>query len=77
VRGNELILGFKSETVRALMDRPEHLEPAKRAFREVLGIELNLRCVLVNAQGKLPPHIPPDSMVGEALQQGGKLVDQK
>ncbi len=77
VRGNELILGFKSETVRALMDRPEHLEPAKRAFREVLGIELNLRCVLINTQGKLPPHIPPDSMVGEALQHGGKLVDQK
>ncbi len=77
VRGNELILGFKSETVRALMDRPEHLEPAKRAFREVLGVEINLRCMLVNAQGKLPPHIPPDSMVAEALQQGGKLVDEE
>ncbi len=76
VRGKDLILGFKSETVRALMDRPEHLDAARQAFQEVLGVELNIRCVVVNAQGKLPPHIPPDSMVAEALNQGGKLVDE-
>ncbi|MEJ5239964.1 MAG: DNA polymerase III subunit gamma/tau [Anaerolineales bacterium] len=76
VRGKDLILGFKSETVRALMDRPEHLDAARKVLQEVLGVELNIRCVVVNAQGKLPPHIPPDSMVAEALNQGGKLVDE-
>lgn len=77
IRGNDLILGFKSEIVRSLMDRPEHIEPTRKTLQDVLGVELNIRCVVVNAQGKLPPHIPADSMVAEALNHGGKLVDEE
>nr|BAL44374.1 DNA polymerase III subunits gamma and tau [uncultured bacterium]BAL56572.1 DNA polymerase III subunit gamma/tau [uncultured Chloroflexota bacterium] len=77
IRGHDLILGFKSEIVRALMDRPEHIEPTRKVLKEMLGVELSIRCVVVNAQGKLPPHIPANSMVAEALNQGGKLVEEE
>lgn len=76
IRGRELILGFRSEVVRSLMDRAEHLDATRRTIQEVLGVELNIRCVVVK-QGKLPPHVPPDSMVAEALKRGGELVDEE
>jgi hypothetical protein len=75
VRGNELYLGFQSETVRALMDIPEKVEVARKAIADVLGVELSIRCVVTNARGQLPPDVNPDGMVATALQNGGEIVD--
>ncbi len=75
VRGDQLILGFQSETVRKLMDKPENLEVTRRAIHDVLGVELNVQCVVTNAKGKLPPNISQDGMVAAALNHGGKIVD--
>jgi hypothetical protein len=41
----------------------------------VLGVELNVQCVVTNARGKLPPNIAQDGMVAAALNHGGKIVD--
>jgi hypothetical protein len=30
---------------------------------------------VINARGKVPPHIPQDGMVATALNQGGEIVD--
>jgi DNA polymerase-3 subunit gamma/tau len=75
VRGDELLLGFQSETVRALMDKPENLEVAGRAIAQVLGSPLRIRCVVTNARGKMPPDLPQDGMVATALNHGGQIVD--
>ncbi len=75
VRGDELLLGFQSETVRNLMDKPENLEVARKALSEVLGFAMRIKCVVVNARGKLPPNVSPDGMVAAALNQGGEIVD--
>jgi DNA polymerase-3 subunit gamma/tau len=75
VRGSELILGFQSDKVRALMDRPEQLEVTRRAIQDVLGLELQIKCVVTNARGKLPPDVPQDGMVATALNHGGEIVD--
>ncbi len=75
VRRDELLLGFQSETVRALMDKPENLEVTRKAIEEVLGASLKIRCVVVNARGKLPPNVSQDGMVATALNQGGEIVD--
>ena len=40
VRGDELLLGFQSETVRALMDKPENLEVTRKADRTAFGLAL-------------------------------------
>ena len=75
VRGDELVLGFQSDTVRAIMDRPENMEAARKAIAAVLGHSVQLRCVVINARGKVPPNMPQDGMVATALNQGGEIVD--
>ena len=75
IRGDTLILGFQSDTVRKLMDKPENLEVTRRAIHDVLGVDLGVQCVVTNAKGKLPPNISQDGMVAAALNHGGKIVD--
>ena len=75
VRDDELVLGFQSDTVRALMDTPEKLEAARNAIATVLGQSVRLRCVVINARGKVPPNMTQDGMVATALNQGGEIVD--
>jgi DNA polymerase-3 subunit gamma/tau len=75
VRGDELVLGFQSDTVRALMDKPENLEATRKAIAAVLGVDLKVKCAVTNARGKLPPHVSADGMVATALDHGGEIVD--
>jgi DNA polymerase III subunit gamma/tau len=75
VRGDELHLGFQSETVRALMDKPENLEATQRAIADVLGVEMKIKLGVTNAKGKLPPDLSQDGMVATALNHGGEIVD--
>jgi DNA polymerase III subunit gamma/tau len=75
VHGDELLLGFQSDTVRALMDKSENLEAARKAIETVLGASLRIRCVVVNARGKVPPNLSQDGMVATALDHGGEIVD--
>jgi DNA polymerase-3 subunit gamma/tau len=75
VRGDQLILGFQSDKVLALMDRPEQLDVTRKAISDVLGVTLQIKCVVTNAKGKLPPDVPQDGMVATALNHGGEIVD--
>jgi DNA polymerase-3 subunit gamma/tau len=75
VRGDELILGFQSDTVRALMDKPENLDVTQKAIADVLGVSLKVKCAVTNAKGKLPPNVSADGMVATALDHGGEIVD--
>jgi len=75
VQGDELTLGFQSETVRALMDKPENIRAARQAIAEVLGANLKITCVVTNARGKVPPNLAPDGMVATAVDHGGEIVD--
>jgi len=75
VRGSDLYLGFQSETVRALMDIKEKKDIAQAAIKDVLGVELSIKCVVTNAKGQLPPDVNPDGMVATAIQNGGEIVD--
>jgi DNA polymerase-3 subunit gamma/tau len=77
MHGDELVLGFQSDAVRAIMDRPENIEAARKAIAAVLGHAVRLRCVVINARGKVPPNIPQDGMVATALNQGGEIVDMQ
>jgi DNA polymerase-3 subunit gamma/tau len=75
VAGGALVLGFQSETVLALMDKPENLEAAAQAIAEVLGSSMQIRCVVTNARGKVPSQLSHDGMVATALDHGGEIVD--
>jgi DNA polymerase-3 subunit gamma/tau len=75
VRGDVLVLGFPSETLRQKMDKPENLDITRRVIHDILGVDLSVQCVVTSAKGKLPPNIPQDGMVAAALHHGGKIVD--
>ena len=75
VLGDELTLGFQSETVRSLMDMPEKVQVANEALKEILGVDLHIQCVVTNAKGDLPADIDPNGMVATAIQNGGEIVD--
>jgi DNA polymerase-3 subunit gamma/tau len=75
LRGDELLLGFQSDTVRALMDKPENLEATRKAIAGILGSSLRIKCVVMNARGKVPPNLVQDGMVATAINHGGEIVD--
>jgi DNA polymerase-3 subunit gamma/tau len=75
VQGNELVLGFQSDTVRELMEKNAHIEHTRTALKEILGVEMSIKCVVTNAKGQLPSDVNPDGMVATAIQNGGEIVD--
>jgi DNA polymerase-3 subunit gamma/tau len=75
VQGKTLVLGFASNVLVEKMDKPEHADILRKALADVLGVQLDLRCVVTNAKGKLPPNVSQDGMVAAALNQGGEIVD--
>ena len=56
---------------------PRISRPLRKAIAAVLGHAVRLRCVVINARGKVPPNIPQDGMVATALNQGGEIVDMQ
>src|SRR5512138_1890859 len=44
IRGDVLVLGFPSETLRQKMDKPENLEITRRVIHDVLGVDLGVQC---------------------------------
>ncbi len=75
VNGDTLVLGFASDVLVGKMNKPEQLEAAQKAITDALGVKLNIRCVVTNAKGKVPPHVSQDGMVATAIQHGGEIVD--
>ena len=75
VQGGTLVLGLASGVLVEKMEKPEHIEIARQAIAELLGVELAIRCVVTSATGAVPPDIDQNGMVAAALQAGGKIVD--
>jgi DNA polymerase-3 subunit gamma/tau len=75
VQGDALVLGFASDVLVGKMNKPDQIEAAQKAIADALGVKLNIRCMVTNARGKVPPHVPQDGMVAAALNQGGEIVD--
>jgi len=38
-------------------------------------VDVNIRCVVTNVKGRIPPNVPQDGMVATAIQHGGEIVD--
>ena len=75
IKDGALVLGFASEVLRSKMDAPGQLDVTRKVIAEVLGVELQLRCVVSNARQPAPPDVKPDGMVAAALKEGGEIVD--
>jgi DNA polymerase-3 subunit gamma/tau len=74
VQGNTLVLGFASDVLMSKMKADEQARTTQ-LIADALGVTLNIRCEVMNAKGKVPPHVSQDGMVATAIHQGGEIVD--
>jgi hypothetical protein len=75
VQGNTLILGLASDVLISKIDKPDQIDAIRRLIEDEFGVDMNVRCVVTTAKGKIPPNIPQDGMVAAAIQHGGQIVD--
>lgn len=75
VQGKTLILGMASDVLVEKLNKPDQIETIQRLIKDHFHVELNVRCVVTNAKGKLPSHVAQDGMVAAAIQHGGEIVD--
>jgi DNA polymerase III subunit gamma/tau len=75
IKEGVLVLGFASEVLRSKMEVPEQLELTRKAIAEVVGTDLQLRCVISNTKQSAPSDVKADGMVAAAIKHGGEIVD--
>ena len=75
MQGKTLILGLASDVLVSKIDKPDQIEAIKKLIKDEFGADVNIRCVVTTAKGKIPPNVPQDGMVAAAIQHGGQIVD--
>ena len=75
MQGKTLILGLASDVLVSKIDKPDQIEAIQKLIREQFGADVNIRCVVTTAKGKIPPNVQQDGMVATAIQHGGQIVD--
>jgi DNA polymerase III subunit gamma/tau len=75
MQGKTLILGLASDVLVSKIDKPDQIEAIKKLIKDEFGVDVNVRCVVTTAKGKIPPNVPQDGMVATAIQHGGQIVD--
>ncbi|HEX6034340.1 MAG TPA: DNA polymerase III subunit gamma/tau [Anaerolineales bacterium] len=75
MQGKTLILGLASDVLVSKIDKPDQIEAIQKLLKDEFGVDVNIRCVVTTAKGKIPPNIPQDGMVAAAIQHGGQIVD--
>ena len=78
LKDNLLILGFQTEVVKSKMETAENLELLRKTIQSILGVTLNIRCVVVGAKGGPPPEqMEGGGMVNTALDLGGTIMHEE
>jgi DNA polymerase-3 subunit gamma/tau len=75
IQGNTLILGLASDVLVSKIDKADQIEIIQKLIKDEFGVDMNIRCMVTNAKGKIPPNVSQDGMVATAIQHGGEIVD--
>lgn len=80
IKNGTLLLAFQTEVIKGKMEAGENLDLTRQVVSQVLGVELQVRCVVASGKknSNLPADINVDSdgMVGTALRDlGGEVVE--
>jgi DNA polymerase-3 subunit gamma/tau len=75
VQGGTLILGLASDVLISKLDKPDQVESIRKLIKDAFNVDINVRCVVTNARGRVPHDVPQDGMVAAAIQHGGEVVD--
>jgi hypothetical protein len=77
MQGKTLILGLASDVLVSKIDKPDQVDVIRRLIKDQFGVDVNVRCVVTNVKGKIPPNVSQDGMVAAAIQHGGEIVDMQ
>jgi hypothetical protein len=77
IQGKTLILGLASDVLVSKIDKPDQIEAIQKLIKDQFGVDMDIRCVVTTAKGKIPPDVPQDGMVAAAIQHGGQIVDME
>jgi DNA polymerase III subunit gamma/tau len=77
LQGKTLILGLASDVLVSKIDKPDQIEAIQKLIKDEFGVNVNVRCVVTTAKGKIPPNVAQDGMVATAIQHGGEIVDMQ
>lgn len=77
VQGQTLVLGLASDVLVSKIDKPDQIEAIRKLIKDEFGVDVNVRCVVTTAKGKIPPNVSQDGMVAAAIQHGGEIVDMQ
>lgn len=80
MRNGVLQLAFGSEVLKTMMEKGNNLKITRKAIREVLGVEVEIACIVVQGKGsqlQLDADIEADGMVSTAIRLGGKIVHKE
>jgi DNA polymerase III subunit gamma/tau len=76
-----LILGFASEILKTKMESNDHLEITRRAVQQVTGVNMPIRCVVIDSKSTSAPDehgMAVNSLVNSAINEmGGQILDVK
>lgn len=80
MRNGVLVLGFASEVLKEKMEMADNVRLTQLAIARVIGAEIPITCVVMQAKGKTIPAdlgVDADGMVGTALDLGAKIVKKE
>lgn len=81
LKGNILVLGFSSDTLKVMMEKESNLTLTSDILEEVFGQPMFIECIVTTHEGsRIPDHIKidQDGMVGTATRDlGGKISSAK
>jgi DNA polymerase-3 subunit gamma/tau len=77
MQGETLILGLASDVLVSKIDKPDQIEVIRKLIKDQFGVDVNVRCVVTTAKGKIPPDVSQDGMVATAIRHGGEIVDMQ
>jgi len=77
IKGSVLILGYPSDILKTQVEKSHNLEVIQAAIKEVLGLDVTVRCYVASGKRSTPPpDVDSDGMVAAALRDlGGEIVD--
>ena len=79
MRGQRLVLGFKSSILQSKMENGKNINYTKQAIRKVTGEDTDIECEVIG-KGTAPnpnkKYSDQDGMFGTALSLGGKITDE-
>ncbi len=77
LRGTKLYLGFKNDVLKSKMEDPERLAAVQKGLEQVMGVALQVHCVIATDSQSIPPEVDEAGMVAAAVRLGGKIVDTR